>query len=95
MQLAMSEEGSRQRTKLDWDDQWGWDRHFGMEVRSARDPYTNRGRTDAVWKTLEAYGFRKSNEKGKTFDGLTPNPCFECFVRKSVKKDGNIRDDGT
>jgi len=85
--------GSRKMTRRDWEDPC-WDHHFGMEDPSARGPYTSRGRTDAVWKTLQAYGFKKSADKKKAFDGLTPTPCFEYFVRENVKKVGKVLEDG-
>ena len=85
--------GSRKMTRRDWEDPC-WDHHFGMEDPSARGPYTSRGRTDAVWKTLQAYGFNKSADKKKAFDGLTPTPCFEYFVRENVKKVGKVLEDG-
>jgi hypothetical protein len=70
------------------------DPHFGMEDDSAGCPYPSHGRTKTVWKTLQAYGFIKSADKKAVFDELTPSSCFECFVRKSVKKPDNILDDG-
>lgn len=80
-------------TRHDWEDPF-WDHHFGMEDDSSRDPYTNRGRTEAVWKTLQAYGFKKSADKKEVFDGLSPSACFELFVRESVKDADNILEDG-
>mmetsp|Transcript_9860 Transcript_9860/g.12429 ORF Transcript_9860/g.12429 Transcript_9860/m.12429 type:complete len:224 (-) Transcript_9860:718-1389(-) len=85
--------GSKKMTRRDWDDPC-WDHHFGMDDSSAGGPYTTRGRTDAVWKTLQAYGFKKSEDKKKAFDGLVPTACFEHFVRENVKKVGKILEDG-
>lgn len=87
------EEVSSKRKKYDWDDPC-WDHHFGMDDHSASGPYSNQGRTDAVWKTLEAYGFRRSADKKSAFDGLTPTSCFEFFVRQSVNIPGKILEDG-
>mmetsp|Transcript_26208 Transcript_26208/g.32307 ORF Transcript_26208/g.32307 Transcript_26208/m.32307 type:complete len:229 (-) Transcript_26208:90-776(-) len=84
---------SRKMTRRDWDNPF-WDHHFGMQDSSTRGPYTTRGRTDAVWKTLQAYGFKKSADKKKAFDGLIPTSCFEYFVRENVKEMGNILEDG-
>lgn len=78
----------------DWEDPT-WDHHFGQEQSSARDPYNNRGRTDSVWKSLMAYGFRKSpNNKSPFFDGPVPSPCFEYFVRENVKERSGIQQNG-
>lgn len=63
------------------------DHHFGMESSTAHRSYTNRGRTDAVLKTLKAYGFVASTDtkSKKAFDGgFEPSVCFECYVRKHV-----------
>jgi len=78
-------------SEYDWEDPC-WDHHFGMECEKARQPYTNRGRTDAVLKTFEVYGFHR-NADGKFDDDASPHPCFECFVRKAVKNN-NIAEDG-
>eukprot|EP00985_Skeletonema_marinoi_P008803 scaffold4022_cov84-Skeletonema_marinoi.AAC.1 len=64
-----------------------------MEDYSAGGSYT-RGRTDAVWKTLKAYGFKKSADKEEVFDGLAPTTCFEYFVRENIKKVGKMMEDG-
>lgn len=63
-----------------------------MDDHSATGPYSNNGRTDAVWRTLEAYGFRRSADK-KSFDGLIPSSCFENFARKNIRS-GNLLEDG-
>ena len=75
----------------DWEDPC-WDHHFGMECDNARKPYTAHDRTDAVLKIFQVYGFRPTSD-GKKFDGATPHPCFECFVRNAVR-DNNISKDG-
>lgn len=51
------------------------------------DPYTNRGRTEEVWKVLLVYGFsRKTNAKGKhSFVDSVPSPCFEKYVRDACR----------
>jgi hypothetical protein len=60
------------------------DHHFGMELDSARDSYTSRGRTDAVWKILAAYGFNRNTDtsSNEEFEGVKPHACFEYYVRK-------------
>mmetsp|Transcript_39802 Transcript_39802/g.71753 ORF Transcript_39802/g.71753 Transcript_39802/m.71753 type:complete len:247 (+) Transcript_39802:744-1484(+) len=76
-------------------DDWGdetWDHHFGMENHNTGGPYSNRGRSEAVWKTLVAYGFRRT--PNNLFDGPTPQPCFECFVRQKVKNPANVLANG-
>ena len=84
---------SPKKRKYDWDDPC-WDHHFGMDVSSTtRAPYTNRGRTEAVWRTLQAYGFRQSSDKN-SFKGSKPSACFENFVRDRVKKTKNVLDNG-
>jgi hypothetical protein len=41
------------------------DHHFGLSVScNANEPYTNRGRSEAPWKILIAYGYRRSTSKG-------------------------------
>lgn len=75
--------------EYDWDDPC-WDHHFGMEKKSAGDAYTNRGRTDSVWKTLKYYGFvpatSSQRSSSSVFEGgIHPHPCFESFVRKNVE----------
>ncbi|EJK50099.1 hypothetical protein THAOC_30970 [Thalassiosira oceanica] len=87
-----SVEGANKKTKYDWEDPC-WDHHFGMEDHSAGGSYSNKGRTAAVWRTLEAYGFRRSADK-KSFDGLKPSGCFEYFVRKNVRREENLAEDG-
>ena len=54
----------------------------------ADDPYTNRGRSEEIWRVLLAYGFQRStNSKGKhTFQGKKASPCFERVVRNACKK---------
>jgi hypothetical protein len=77
------------------DDMWGGDPHYGMESDSAGDPYTNRGRTEAVWYTLAHYGFRRSAPGSNSFEGnVSPSTCFESFVRKMVKQQGGVLDNG-
>ena len=71
----------------------------GITILAKKTTYTNRGRNDAVWKTLEAYGFQRPKENGKkrsleessgSSRGKTPSPCFELFVREKVKAPTNI-----
>ena len=59
----------------------------GREDETAGKPYTNRGRTVDVWRTLNAYGFEQGSER-------KPNPCFELFVRNAVRRGGAITDTG-
>lgn len=88
-------EGSKKMVKYDWSDPFSFDCHFGMEDNSASKPYTNRGRTAAVWKTLQAYGFKKFAKNEQIgCDELIPSACFESFVRKSVKTPSKILEDG-
>ncbi len=92
---SVSVESSRKMVKYDWNDPFSFDCHFGMEDNSASKPYTNRGRTDAVWKTLQAYGFKKFAKNEQIgCDELIPSACFESFVRKSVKTPSKILEDG-
>ena len=51
------------------------------------------GRTDAVWKSLGAYGFSRPSSN-KFVDDVVPHPCFENFVRKKVKNPDNIASNG-
>lgn len=67
------------------------DHHFGLENDEARDPYSNRGRTDGVWKILGAYGFRRKADS-LSFDGPTPDPCFEMTARKCCRGGKPIAD---
>lgn len=72
----------------DFDDS-GADHHFGMEDDSAGEPYTNRGRSEDVWKILMAYGFQKrSSADGNDDDAgdLLPNACFECYAREQCRR---------
>ena len=83
-------------TSYDWEDPC-WDHHFGLDHRSADDPYANRGRTEETWKILAFYGFKKADAgkgKGKTkyFEGRTPHPCFENLVRRICKKSSTKAD---
>lgn len=84
----------------DWDDVYK-DHHFGLESDKAANAYTSRGRNDAVWKILEAYGFRRSTDSKKTkeqFEGPTPAPCFELVARTHCSKgefiSGNVLENG-
>mmetsp|Transcript_36228 Transcript_36228/g.59291 ORF Transcript_36228/g.59291 Transcript_36228/m.59291 type:complete len:316 (+) Transcript_36228:65-1012(+) len=56
------------------------DPHCGLDLWSAGDPYTNRGRSEEVWKVLLAYGFRREK------DCPSPSVCFEKLVRKTCKR---------
>lgn len=58
------------------------------------DPYTNRGRTEEVWKVLLVYGFsRKTNAKGKhSFVDSVPSPCFEKYVRDACRSNRYLID---
>lgn len=81
--------------KYDWSDPFSFDCHFGMEDNSASKPCPNTGRTAAVWKTLQAYGFKKIDKNEQIgCDDLIPSACFESFVRKSVKTPSKILEDG-
>ena len=59
----------------------------GRKDETAEKPYTNRGRTVDVWRTLNAYGFEQGSER-------KPNPCFELVVRNAVRRGGAITDTG-
>lgn len=72
----------------DWHDET-WDHHFGMENSNAGRPYSNSGRSEAVWKTLVAYGFRRTPNNSLKGPSI-PHPCFEYFVRQKVKNPANI-----
>eukprot|EP00956_Cyclotella_meneghiniana_P034883 scaffold109059_cov23-Cyclotella_meneghiniana.AAC.1 len=73
------------KESYNWDDPC-WDHHFGME--DDRRSYDNKGRTQAVWKTLHAYGFSRNSEN--KFDDAEPDTCFEFFVRQRVKKSHSV-----
>ena len=57
-------------TSYDWEDPC-WDHYFGLDHRSADDPYANRGRTEETWKILAFYGFKKADAgKGERKDQI-------------------------
>ena len=53
----------------------------------------NKGRSEAVWNTLNAYGFQRTSDN-KFEDEVIPDSCFEYFVRQQVKDSDNILDSG-
>mmetsp|Transcript_26589 Transcript_26589/g.40209 ORF Transcript_26589/g.40209 Transcript_26589/m.40209 type:complete len:104 (+) Transcript_26589:46-357(+) len=76
---------SKKMTRRDWDDPC-WDHHFGMDDSSAGGPYTTRGRTDAVWKTLQAYGFKKSEDKKKALMDWFPLLALSILYVKTSRR---------
>eukprot|EP00927_Polykrikos_kofoidii_P077582 TRINITY_DN74514_c0_g1_i1.p1 TRINITY_DN74514_c0_g1~~TRINITY_DN74514_c0_g1_i1.p1 ORF type:complete len:318 (+),score=39.51 TRINITY_DN74514_c0_g1_i1:33-956(+) len=66
-----------------------------MEDHTARW-YGNQGRTEAVKKILEAYGFAAEVWKKGADRSKHPSACFEHFVRTASKKGQNaLNQDGT
>ena len=55
--------------------------------------YNNKRRSEAVWNTLNAYGFQRTSDN-MFEDEVIPDACFEYFVRQQVKDSDNILDSG-
>lgn len=95
----MSSDNESEESVFDHDfDDLRADHHFGMEHDNAGGPYSNRGRTELVWKILNAYGFRRTtdaNGKAVFADGDVPTQCFEREVRLCASRSGKDGYDGT
>ena len=93
-----SEESDGSEDYHDYDD-LAEDHHFGLTDETVRDPYSNRGRSEGVWKILTAYGFKRDLKGKRTFDGPVPHPCFELAARAHCGSHGQphpeeVRADG-